>query len=99
MNKRHTSLATAIYRAEQRIRPYVRETPLDFSPELSARCAAEVYLKLENLQYTGSFKLRGAMHYLLSLSPEQRRKGVVAASSGNHGAAVAYGMHCLLYTS
>ena len=95
MNKRHTSLATAIYRAEQRIRPYVRETPLDFSPELSARCAAEVYLKLENLQYTGSFKLRGAMHYLLSLSPEQRRKGVVAASSGNHGAAVAYGMHAL----
>lgn len=95
MHKSHTTLARAIYEAEQRIRPYVRETPLDFSQELSARCAAEVYLKLENLQYTGSFKLRGAMHYLLSLSPEQRQHGVVAASSGNHGAAVAYGLHAL----
>ena len=54
-----------------------------------------MYLKLENLQYTGSFKLRGAMNKLLSLAPEQCLRGVVAASSGNHGAAVAYGCRAL----
>lgn len=95
MNNNLANLVASISTAEQRIRPYVRETPLDFSHELSACCAAEVYLKLENIQYTGSFKLRGAMHYLLALSAQQREHGVVAASSGNHGAAVAYGVHAL----
>jgi threonine dehydratase len=56
---------------------------------------SNVYLKLENLQHTGSFKLRGAMNKLLSLSPEERAQGIVTASSGNHGAAVAYGLKCL----
>lgn len=95
MNSMIHGLTRAIPIAEQRIRPYLRETPLDFAHELSERCTAEVYLKLENIQYTGSFKLRGAMNYLLSLSPEQRERGVVAASSGNHGAAVAYGLRAL----
>jgi threonine dehydratase len=53
---------------------------------------ANVYLKLENLQHTGSFKLRGAFNKLLSLTPEERAAGGVAASSGNHGAAIAYAM-------
>jgi threonine dehydratase len=55
----------------------------------------EVYLKLDNQQITGSFKARGAVHKLLSLSEEERAKGVIAASSGNHGAAVAYAARAL----
>lgn len=81
--------------AEPRIHPYVRETPLEHSPVLSALCDAAVYLKLENLQRTGSFKVRGAFNRLLSLTEQQRRDGIVAASSGNHGAAVALGMSTL----
>ena len=78
--------------ARNRISDYIRETPLDYSPHFTAHSGAEVWLKLENLQYTGSFKLRGAFNKLLSLTPEQREAGCVAASSGNHGAAVAWAM-------
>jgi threonine dehydratase len=67
-------------------------TPLVFSPKLSRLCGCRVLLKLENFQLTGSFKERGALNKLLSLSPEQKEKGVVAASAGNHAQAVAY--HC-----
>ncbi len=81
--------------AEQRIRRHIRETPVEHSLPLSAETGAEVYLKLENFQVTGSFKARGALNKLLNLSPEQRARGVVAASSGNHGAGVAYGMRAL----
>src|SRR2546428_10091294 len=73
--------------AETRIRPYVRETPVEESPALGGLGRGRVVLKLEHLQITGSFKLRGAMNKLLSLPREQREKGVVTASSGNHGAA------------
>jgi threonine dehydratase len=79
-----------ILAAEQRIRPLVRETPLERSPYLSQKGGAEVYLKLEHLQHTGSFKLRGATNKLLSLSSEQLSRGVIAASTGNHGMAVSY---------
>jgi threonine dehydratase len=89
------ALADDITAAEARIRPYVRATPLDLSHAFSQVTGAEVHLKLENLQYTGSFKLRGAMNKLLSLPEEQRARGIVAASSGNHGAAVAFGCHAL----
>lgn len=81
--------------AANRIAPYIRETPLDYSPHFSKLTGANVYLKLENLQYTGSFKLRGAFNKLLSLSEEDRAAGGVAASSGNHGAAIAYAMNKL----
>lgn len=81
--------------AAERIGHLVRETPLDHSPRFSAEVGAEVYFKLENLQHTGSFKLRGASNRLLTLTPEQRAVGCVAASSGNHGAAVAYAMQKL----
>ncbi|GIK41234.1 MAG: serine/threonine dehydratase [Chloroflexota bacterium] len=86
------NLETEATQAEQRIRPYVRETPLEPALALSQRGQGHVYLKLENLQPTGSFKLRGAMNKLLTLTPEQRAQGIVTASSGNHGAAVAYGL-------
>ncbi len=66
------------------------ETPVVRAPELSARTGAHVWLKLENLQVTGSFKLRGAANKLLSLSSSQTERGVVTCSSGNHGRAVAY---------
>jgi threonine dehydratase len=81
--------------AEARIRPYIRETPVEDSEALGRRGGGRVRLKLENLQLTGSFKLRGAMNRLLALTPDERARGVVAASSGNHGAAVACGLRML----
>lgn len=90
-----TGLAAAAVDAANRIGTLVRETPLDHSPRLSTLAGAEVYLKLENLQFTGSFKLRGAANRLMTLTPEQRAMGCVAASSGNHGAAVAFAMQKL----
>ncbi len=85
-------LAANVVLAANRIAPHIRETPLDHSPFFSDLTGANVFLKLENLQFTGSFKLRGAFNKLLSLTPEQRAGGCVAASSGNHGAAVAFAM-------
>jgi threonine dehydratase len=84
----------AVWRAERRIRPWILETPLEPSP-LAAGSGAHLYLKLENLQRTGSFKARGAFSKLLSLGPEGRSRGVIAASTGNHGAAVAYAASAL----
>lgn len=89
------TILAEILRAEQRIRPYVRETPLDPSLVLSELGGAQVFVKLENLQHTGSFKLRGAFNKLLALTPEQRAAGVITASSGNHGAATAYALRTL----
>lgn len=81
--------------AENRIRKYIRTTPLDYSPVLSRLCNANIYLKLESEQLTGSFKIRGAMNKLLSLTEEQKEKGIITASTGNHGLAVAYGLKML----
>lgn len=86
------NLSNAILEAHTRLAPYVRETPLDYSLAFSQITGAKVWFKSENLQHTGSFKVRGAMNKLLSLSPEQLRAGVVTASSGNHGAGVAFGL-------
>lgn len=81
--------------AEVRIRSHVRETYLEPSPWLSTEGRADVHCKLENLQHTGSFKLRGAMNKLLSLSDEELGRGVITASSGNHGMAFAHGLGAL----
>ncbi len=81
--------------AETRIRRYIRETPLEPSPFLSRETGAEVYLKLECVQVTGSFKARGAFNKLLSLGESDRARGVVAASTGNHGLATAYALAVL----
>src|SRR5688572_11483643 len=75
--------------AERLIRAYVRETPLSESHALGDGTRARVFLKLENLQETGSFKLRGAATKLLSLSAEQKSRGIVVASTGNHALATA----------
>lgn len=82
-------LAMLIQEAAPRVRPFVRETPLEYSRASSRRFGCEVYLKLENFQRTGSFKVRGAANKLLALAPSPQRAGCVAASTGNHGAAVA----------
>ncbi|MFQ5986528.1 MAG: threonine/serine dehydratase [Thermoplasmata archaeon] len=79
-----------VEQAEAKLRSVVRRTPLTHSPSLSEASGAEVHLKWENLQHTGSFKLRGAHSLISSLLPEERARGLVAASAGNHGAAVAY---------
>jgi len=88
-------VAESSERAAARITGLVRETPLDYSPAFSAATGADVWFKLENLQHTGSFKLRGAANRLMTLTPEQGAAGCVTASSGNHGAAVAYAMQKL----
>lgn len=76
--------------AALRIRPYLPPTPVVRSASLSDRLGVEVVLKLELLQPTHSFKVRGAFNALLALSPEQRGRGVLAASQGNHGLGVAF---------
>jgi threonine dehydratase len=83
------SLAPAVRRAAERLRGEVVETPTVPSPWLAAAAGREVRLKLENVQATGSFKLRGATNALQALAPAVRALGVVAASSGNHGLGVA----------
>ncbi|MBA65405.1 MAG: serine/threonine dehydratase [Candidatus Marinimicrobia bacterium] len=76
--------------AAENISPFIRKTYFTYSPVFSNLLDTDVRFKMENLQVTGSFKARGAVNKLLSLTKEQRRKGVVSASTGNHGAAVAY---------
>ena len=76
--------------AKERIDPIVARTPLVESPVLTARTGASVFLKLEGLQPTGSFKIRGAANRMLTLTAEEKARGVVAVSTGNHGLAVAY---------
>ena len=78
--------------AEERIRPFIVETPLERWPRLSADTGAEVLVKLENLQVTRSFKARGAFNALLALDEADRAKGVVTASSGNHAMAMSHAM-------
>jgi threonine dehydratase len=79
----------SILAAYQRIQPLVRETPLEQSPALAGDSGARVFLKLEHLQHTGSFKFRGASHKIALLTPEQAAAGVITASNGNHGLGVA----------
>ena len=79
-----------ICQAQRRIRGLVHRTPLVSSRSLSEHLGVQVYLKLECLQKTGSFKPRGAFNKMLTLSPEERSRGVVAVSGGNHAQGVAY---------
>lgn len=78
-----------VVRAAARIAPFVRRTPLERSVPLSAELGIDVWLKLECWQRTGSFKLRGALNRLLTLSEEARARGVATCSAGNHGLGVA----------
>jgi threonine dehydratase len=80
-----------VQQARERIATYVRHTPLSPLPALRSDLPPQLRLKLENLQVTGSFKARGVFNNLLQLDPAQRERGVITASGGNHGAALAYG--------
>lgn len=79
-----------VFAAARRVEPYIRRTPLErcFTLEDEAGCGP-IYFKLENQQRTRSFKIRGALNRVLALSEEERRRGIVTASSGNHGQGVA----------
>lgn len=76
--------------AKSKMKDVVHETPLDYSKTFSDISNNHVFLKLENLQKTGSFKVRGAYNKIMSLSKEEREKGVIAASAGNHAQGVAF---------
>ncbi len=79
----------SVEEAAERIRPLAHRTPVATSRLFDAASGHEVFFKCENLQRSGSFKIRGAANLVLSLTAEERRRGVVAFSSGNHGQAVA----------
>lgn len=79
-----------IYRARQTIAHFARETPLTSVQALTEKTGASVFCKLEALQETGSFKVRGAANKILNLSDDEKARGVVTVSTGNHGRAVAY---------
>lgn len=81
--------------AAERLRGNILFTPCTYSRTLSRITGAEVYLKFENLQFTASFKERGALNKLLALTPQQSKRGVIAMSAGNHAQGVAYHAHRL----
>ncbi|MFO1532326.1 MAG: threonine ammonia-lyase [Thermoplasmatota archaeon] len=91
-----------VQRAMKLVRPMVRHTPMKHSATLGELTGSDFNLKLENFQITGSFKVRGALNKISSLSPEERKRGVVAASAGNHAQGVAYaarkmGVACTIF--
>lgn len=93
-----------VHAARERIAGKILATPVVPSPSLSAATDTPVHLKLEQLQITGSFKLRGATNAVLSLSPEERARGIVGVSTGNHGRGLAHaakqaGARCIICMS
>src|SRR6266436_1374545 len=76
--------------ARQRIGPYLRPTPLYRYPALDELTGARVWVKHENHQPVGAFKVRGGVNLVSQLTPDERRRGIIAASTGNHGQSVAY---------
>lgn len=76
--------------AQRRIRPHLARTPLHRYPALDELLGAAAYVKHENYQPVGAFKVRGGVNLISQLSPEERRRGVIAASTGNHGQSVAF---------
>jgi threonine dehydratase len=87
--------APDVLAAAHRLRGVVQRTPCALSAPLTAHVGTDSYLKWESAQITGSFKLRGAFNALLTMPPEVRRRGVVAASAGNHGLGIAYAARTL----
>ena len=83
-------LLSMVREAADRIRDSIYYSPCPYSAELSASTGQQVYLKLENLQMTGAYKERGALNKILLLSAEEKERGVICASAGNHAQAVAY---------
>src|SRR5207247_7256937 len=76
--------------AQKRIRPYLARTPLHSYPAINELVGTTLFIKHENYQPIGAFKVRGGINLVSQLSTEEREKGVIAASTGNHGQSVAY---------
>jgi len=87
---KHAITLRDIYMARKRLAPIIRRTPLISSTSLTEYVGVPVYLKLDNLQETGTFKIRGVANIMLTLTTEEKARGVMTFSSGNHGRAVAY---------
>ncbi|UCF44920.1 MAG: pyridoxal-phosphate dependent enzyme [Candidatus Bathyarchaeota archaeon] len=85
--------------ARKAIAPFIKRTPLVQSQFFSTSCGCDVFLKLENLQITSSFKPRGVVNKLLHLSADEKSKGIITASAGNHGHAVAFAAQKLNYSA
>lgn len=79
-----------VWQAKQRIKPIIESSPLIYSRSLSERTQSDIYFKLENLNVSASFKVRGAANKILHLSKEERARGVITFSTGNFGLSVAY---------
>ncbi len=83
--------AQAVEQAAADLAPYLRTTPLQFSRAFTAKTRCEVHLKLEGVQPIRAFKVRGALNKIIRMTPDERSRGVITASAGNHGQGVAYG--------
>src|SRR5437588_3280504 len=79
-----------ILQAQKQIRPYLPRTPLHSYPAMNALVGTTLYIKHENYQPVGAFKVRGGINLISQLSSEERERGVISASTGNHGQSVAY---------
>jgi len=90
MEKKQNITVRDIYLARKRIAPLIRRTPLVISPSLTEYAGKPVYLKLENQQETGAFKIRGAANRILNLTADEKARGVITFSSGSHGRGVSY---------
>lgn len=86
----HIPTMTDVLLAQRQIRPYLSRTPLHSYPALNALIATEIYVKHEDYQPIGAFKVRGGINLISQLSLEEREHGVIAASTGNHGQSIAY---------
>ena len=95
MSPGHRITLRDLYVARARIAPWIRRTPLVHSPSLSALGDAQVSLKIETVQDTGAFKLRGATNFVRASGDAVRARGVVTVSTGNHGRAVAHAARCV----
>src|SRR5215472_1658197 len=81
---------TDVLLAQRRIRPYLARTPLHSYPAINELVGTTLFIKHENYQPVGAFKVRGGINLISQVSPEERERGVIAASTGNHGQSVAY---------
>src|SRR6266699_1332730 len=79
-----------VLHARRQIRPYLKRTPTYSYPTINALIGTEVFIKQENYQPVGAFKVRGGINLVSQLTPQERERGVIAASTGNHGQSVAY---------
>ncbi len=86
----HTPTFQDILHARRQIRPYLRRTPLYSYPAINALLGTEVFIKHENYQPVGAFKVRGGINLVSQLSAQERERGVISASTGNHGQSIAY---------